>query len=62
VVRDSAEEESTGTNGINGDEGFGLVKPGASCIIQTAARTEVTAFWQTRKIPPPSVLDGRAGG
>src|SRR5205807_10269202 len=33
----------------------------ASCIIPSGARATSSEFWQKRKIPPPSSLDGRVG-
>ena len=32
-----------------------------SCIIPSAARATSSELWQKRKIPPPSILDGRVG-
>jgi hypothetical protein len=39
----------------------GLVGCGCSCIIPSGVEATPSKFWQKRKIPPPSSLDGRVG-
>jgi hypothetical protein len=39
----------------------GLVTCGCSCIIPSGVEATPSEFWQKRKIPPPSSLDGRVG-
>src|SRR5216684_8254284 len=38
-----------------------LVPRCTSCIIRSGAEATYSEFWQKRKIPPPSTLDGRVG-
>ncbi len=38
-----------------------LVRHCRSCIIRSGAEAASSEFWQKRKIPPPSSLDGRVG-
>ncbi|SRR5216684_36661 len=38
-----------------------LVPRCTSCIIRSGAEATSSEFWQKRKIPPPSSLDGRVG-
>src|SRR5438094_683943 len=40
---------------------FSLVLDCGSCIIRSGAKARSSEFWQKRKIPPPSSLDGRVG-
>src|ERR1700674_1914568 len=38
-----------------------VVQGRCSCIIRAGAEATSSEFWQKRKIPPPSSLDGRVG-